>query len=472
LIPLAAGVLLLVGAGPGAATAAAPVAVVTASGLPGVTVQPTGPVRVTGRGFRAQQPVRVLLDGVQIATTTAGDYGRVFVQVRVPAGTHPGMHTLAVRQVTPARFASTRLAVHVDWPMSAGNTRASYSSALSNTLGPADATSLSVLWHHDQPGMRAGTVVNGVVYISWALQDAYHDEGAVYALDAATGKQLWRSASPVGPISAAPTLFDGKLWVIDTGGEIHNFDPATGEQIGEEFHTDCGEDGNPNGLQIAGDLLVCVRRFNTAVIDPHSRRQLWSAQVGDGEPVAVIDGTIFAGGSTLTALDLATGKVRWTAPAPEGGRGTRGPVAAGNGQLYASWSGGQVGAYDQATGTTRWLHQSTDQLGGGHLAVFNDTVYVVGFDQENWTTLHALDTATGQLRWTGTGASESNLIAVANGVVYYNIRGDDPTVSFTAADAATGKVLGYSPRTPLSYGGLSIADGHLYFPDGGFTAIS
>lgn len=255
-------------------------------------------------------------------------------------------------------------------------------------------------------------------------------------------------------------------------GGIHTFDPATGAQLGEEFYTDCGEDGNPNGLQIAGNLMVCVRRFNTAVIDPHSRRQVWTAQVGNGEPVAVIDSTIFAGGRTLTALDLTTGEIRWSAQAPEGGTTTRGPVAAGNGQLYASWYGRQVAAYDQATGTNLWLHQSTEDLGGGHLAVFDDTVYVVGRNQENWTTLHAHDTATGQLRWTGTGASESNLIAVANGVIYYNIRGDDPTVSFTAADAATGKVLGYSPLTPLAYGGLSIADGHLYFPNAGFAAIS
>ncbi|MDQ1518983.1 MAG: hypothetical protein QOI55_56, partial [Actinomycetota bacterium] len=62
------------------------------------------------------------------------------------------------------------------------------------------------------------TIAAGVVYFAGGFS------GKVYALDAVTGAELWNTGTTVtGPILAAPTVFNGRLYVAGYDGQLHAY---------------------------------------------------------------------------------------------------------------------------------------------------------------------------------------------------------------------------------------------------------
>ena len=72
----------------------------------------------------------------------------------------------------------------------------------------------------DQTSVSPPVVANGVVYYGDGIGDR------VFAFDATTGQQLWTSGTAFdGPIFAAPTVADGRLFVGSWDETVRAFGP-------------------------------------------------------------------------------------------------------------------------------------------------------------------------------------------------------------------------------------------------------
>jgi outer membrane protein assembly factor BamB len=233
-------------------------------------------------------------------------------------------------------------------------------------------------------------VTGGAVYVAT-------DAGNVYALDAASGAQRWKTH--VGPsVRMTPALYDGMLFV-----GVYGVDPA-------------------DGTQPAGAAFVALDAASGAV--------RWTAQppggVGliRGEPV-VLGGVVYeglAGGDDdegcvvggVMALDEHSGvPVRsfWTTTAlPRNGGGVWSPLSTdgttifvGTGNLCSSESS-EFGDASVALGTNlgvKWVAHAFDPSGhdedvGGGMNVANPLAYVTG----KTGLLYALDRSSGLVVWT------------------------------------------------------------------------
>ncbi len=147
--------------------------------------------------------------------------------------------------------------------------------------------------------------------------------------------------------------------------------------------------------------------------------QTWRASIGKGSsgtarlnaaPV-VADGKVFtidiAG--QVSAFDAKSGAVLWRATVKLPKRGSRaafgGGVSAGDGRVYVATGYGIALAYDVATGKQLWEQALVQPLRGAP-AVAAGRVFFLSQDNQ----LHALDGATGQVRWTVNGTVETACI--------------------------------------------------------------
>lgn len=147
-----------------------------------------------------------------------------------------------------------------------------------------------------------------------------------------------------------------------------------------------------------------------------SPQLIWSASIGQGndrkhritaEPV-VADGRIYTldsraqvvatstAGATVWSRDLTPGSDR-SDDASGGG------LAYANGTLFVSSGFGIVSALDAATGNVKW-QQRMDAPGSGAPTAVDGLVYVVSRDNTAW----AMDAATGKVKWRLTGTPSTD----------------------------------------------------------------
>ncbi|MFJ6215322.1 PQQ-binding-like beta-propeller repeat protein [Streptomyces sp. NPDC092296] len=152
---------------------------------------------------------------------------------------------------------------------------------------------------------------------------------------------------------------------------------------------------------LAGKYLVYTDdRHNVTVRDTATGDQLWTRKSGDGiQWLPSVQGdTVFVGGDHVTALDIATGKVRWRVQ-DKGVRGYSSTTAVG-GTVYCTAMSPDVAgvyAYQAADGSRLWYSETGALDGNTPAAVSGKTVFVADFIAKNG--LHALDAETGKRRW-------------------------------------------------------------------------
>jgi len=248
------------------------------------------------------------------------------------------------------------------------------------------------------------------------------DDGCVYAVDAATGRERWRFRTG-GPVSATPVVDGGHVFVGSYDGKFYALDEASGALMWK-FATEGEKRFEARGLH--GFL---PRRQTYA--DPFD--------VYLSSPV-VADGTVFfgSGDGHVYALAVADGQLRWTFDAGEVVHASPAVVA---GVVYVGSWNSRFFALDARSGAERWHFQAgTDDLIHNQVgfqsspAVVDGTVYV-GCRDAN---LYALDAATGREKWRypTNGSWVVTSPAVSAGRVVF-ATSDSSLV--TALDAATGK---------------------------------
>lgn len=191
-----------------------------------------------------------------------------------------------------------------------------------------DAKTGCVYWSYQQGSIVRGAPsvgrVTGQGSARWAvfLGDGH---AYVHAVDAQTGRPLWKvrvDEHPVARITGGVTYYQGNLYVPVSGSEEFNagqidypcctsrgavvaLEASTGKQIWKTYNVDEPKPWkkNPNGVQLYGPSAGGV--WNAPTIDP-VRGALY---VGTGDAVTPPESPLT---DAVVAMDLKTGKVLWS----------------------------------------------------------------------------------------------------------------------------------------------------------------
>ena len=250
------------------------------------------------------------------------------------------------------------------------------------------------------------------------------DDGNIYAVEAESGRQLWKHATK-GPAPCTPAVADGVVYALSYDGKLYALDARTGG-VRWKFTT-----GGERRFEAKG--LHGLQPKNQTIAD--------AFDVFLSSPV-VAQGAVYfgSGDGNLYAVDVATGELRWKFPT---GDVVHASPAYADGVLYfGSWDS-YFYAVEAATGKEKWrFHGGEDpqihnQVGfQSSPAVVDGVVYTGCRDAQ----LYALDAATGKQKWKFDNSFSWVISspAVSEGKVYF---ATSDSSLYHVVDAATGKPI-------------------------------
>jgi outer membrane protein assembly factor BamB len=186
------------------------------------------------------------------------------------------------------------------------------------------------------------------------------------AVDLRTGELRWRYRARAGAFRLRRV---GRILLAVCGdGAVHALDVASGEpawRFSESARFSLAPAVSRDvALAVSGDPAAAAGTLHG--LDLYSGRELWRRELG-GAPLAAplgVDGVVCvpvagatrtASSATLVALDPRDGATRWVAPEPGLGRG--GVALAVDRALVVNAPGGRVTALDLADGSQRWTRE-------------------------------------------------------------------------------------------------------------------
>jgi outer membrane protein assembly factor BamB len=319
------------------------------------------------------------------------------------------------------------------WRVSAGNIiefppvigyRRVYMAQQRGRFFAIDARTGRIDWQKDtghcSPSSPAVDPHRRVVYQAYmhplpCAEGASGADGYVVAMNADTGKQLWRF-QPGGPVESSLLLENGVLYFGSWDHNIYAVNARTG-------------------------------------------RKLWSYQADDqvNTSAAFDHGTVFIAddAGSVYALKAATGRLRWKSSSTDQ-FGSREffyatPTVAYN-RVYVGNTDGTVYAYGEKTGKVRWARPAGSYVYSA-AAAYKRTIYVGSYDGD----LYALDAATGDVKWKYSASSAIHAAPVVmDGLVYFAACGSCGQAASRsvkhgangtyAVDADTGKLVWHSSQ--------------------------
>ena len=261
----------------------------------------------------------------------------------------------------------------------------------------------SAVWH-------AGLVVFG------------SDDGNVYAVDAATGRQRWMARTD-GPVASTPAIAGDRVFALSYDGRLYALDVRTGEVLWK-FAT-------------AGERRFEARGLHGML--PHTQTFADMYDVYLSSPV-VAEGKVFfgSGDGNVYAVDAATGKLAWKVRTGDVVHAS--PAYADGRVVVGSWDG-RLYSLDAATGAQRWAFQAgvdplihNQQGFQSSPAIVDGTIYVGCRDAH----LYAIGLRDGVEKWNvdTAGSWIVGSPAVSDGRVWF---ATSDTAVMQVVDAATGK---------------------------------
>lgn len=233
------------------------------------------------------------------------------------------------------------------------------------------------------------------------------NDGALFALDAATGRERWRHRTS-GPIWSAPLLTADALYVGNADGQVVALDRKTGAPLWDEpFVVEGAIEAAPAAA--GGRLFVTLDTNEVRAIDAAAGDALWSYRrehltaftlAGQAPPV-VWEDSVFTGFSdgSVVALRVEDGSVVWERSLAS--EATRfddvdgAPVVQGD-VLYVAAHASGVWALDARTGAERWHHEAVGALA---VAVAGERVWYTNVERP---AVVCLDRAAGAPVWRST----------------------------------------------------------------------
>lgn len=245
-------------------------------------------------------------------------------------------------------------------------------------LTALDAPSGKVLWRKEipAPARAAPTVLDGRVYV--ILLD-----NRLIVYSAADGAEMWKYAGiaeTTNLLGAASVAADPSVAVLPLStGEIYGLDPATGRVLWQDNLSAIRRSGTLSAIADIRGLPVIDRGLIYAVsysgrivaLNQATGERLWQREVGSGETPASVGDVVFmlTSDQQLVAMARQTGDIYWVKPLPRHTKGDTGvamvwsgPLVAG-GRLILVNSNGELLEVDPMNGKTI----RSDDLGDGFM---------------------------------------------------------------------------------------------------------
>ncbi len=219
--------------------------------------------------------------------------------------------------------------------------------------------------------VQMGGDVEGSPAISGTTVLVTAENKYLYALDADTGKPLWKTKVEMPPSNTTPQLSEpvsasGLVVFGSADGMLRAFDVATGQQ---RWTLMAGAKDVPPHARLSDGVVVFASYSQyVGAVNASTGQLLWRKDLSaefDGLPCIDAGVAYFRTDSTLSALDLKTGKQRWSAEIEAWG-GKEEMVlpspAAGDGIVCFPGAGNSLVALDAATGKQIWTFQAQEPI--------------------------------------------------------------------------------------------------------------
>ena len=272
------------------------------------------------------------------------------------------------------------------------------------------------------------------------------DDGNVYAVDAATGRQQWKFQS-AGPVPATPAVAGGLVYFPSYDGKFYAVDALTGKL---RWKTATGGERRFEAKGLHG-----MQPKNQTMADPYD--------LFLSSPV-VASGVVYfgSGDGNLYALDATTGEVRWKFKTNNVVHSS--PAYASGTLYFGSWDS-YFYAVDAATGKEKWrFHGGEDELIHNQVGFQSSPVIAGGFVYTGCrdSNVYALDASTGKESWhfNNQGSWVISSPAVVNGKLLF---ATSDSSLFQALDAATGKQLYKQDTKAYVFSSPAVAGDTVYY---------
>ena len=192
--------------------------------------------------------------------------------------------------------------------------------------------------------------------------------GDVVALNAADGKEIWRS-KPGGPLRGAPTIANGQVYVLSQDNQIYALDQGDGKVVWNQSASleTQGVFGVAAPAASAGTIVAGFSSGELNAYRYENGRVLWQDALSrtsittsvssladiDADPV-IEDGRVYAigQGGRMVAVDIATGQRLWE----QTFAGISTPWVAGE-WIFVVTDDSRLVCLSRANGRVRWISQ-------------------------------------------------------------------------------------------------------------------
>lgn len=287
----------------------------------------------------------------------------------------------------------------------------------SGKVSAVDAKDGHVLWtiatspsDRDQDTLGGGVgYEKGTVYVATSF-------GEVIALQAADGKEIWRQTSLMTPMRVAPTIKDGRVFVVNISNELHALNSKNGEILWSHA-------GIPETTSLLGGATPALT--NNVIIIPYSSGEVHALRVENGYPLwsesippsqagdslsgiphirarpLIVDGAayIVSHGGRMVAIDTNTGMRIWQNDIT----GIRTPAVFGN-YLFIISNTQEVTCIDRQTGESVWSvplpqrdssknvnHWAGPVIAGGHLVLTGTSGEIIYLSPNTGEKMHTVN---------------------------------------------------------------------------------
>jgi outer membrane protein assembly factor BamB len=298
------------------------------------------------------------------------------------------------------------------------------------------------------------------------------NNGHAFAIDADTGKVLWKRR-PGRLNASAPTYANKRLFIVNlVPGQIVALNVENGKT---EWRKELGSRAESSPVVVGNRVFFGDEGGNLFAVDRRNGHTIWTAQLCGAIKAAPAyqHGFIYVGdyGGCMNAVNAHSGKIKWQSSSQGLGLGTSGAFystpAVSFGRVYSGNNDHRVYSFSAADGTLAWSHSTGSYVYSGPAVAdtprTGPTVYIGSVDGN----VYALNAKTGETRWYRyMGGEVIGSVSAVGNIVYAGTYNNTTTYGF---DMKNGHQVFRFPT-----GGANspvISDGHrLYLT--GYSSIS
>lgn len=251
-----------------------------------------------------------------------------------------------------------------------------------------------------------------------------NNSGYAYALDADTGKELWKRR--IGRLNASsPAYYRHRLYIVNlVPGHVLKLDAKTGKTIWKRSLPSRAES---SPIVIDRTVYFGCEDGNLYALSTVSGNVRWAT--GLGGPVksapAYYGGKLFVGdyGGYMNAVDAESGELVWQSGSLGPGFGASGAFystpAVAFGRVYAGNNDGRVYSFETGGGELAWSYSTSGYVYSGPTVANTrhspPTVFIGSFDGN----VYAIDAKDGDLRWSrSAGGQVIGSLSAVGDIVY------------------------------------------------------